>query len=132
MKRHLLDTNVLVRLLIQDIPSQGQRSIELFKRASAGEIEVELTTYVALEVIYVLSEFYKIDRRGIASFLASTVTAPGVVCEPALKHPEFFNRYVNANLSAVDTLLWCSAEASGASIATFDQKLLNRSGSKPI
>ncbi|MEE8408745.1 MAG: type II toxin-antitoxin system VapC family toxin [Myxococcota bacterium] len=57
-----LDTNVLVRFLLNDDEAQGRRVKELFERAEATAGRFLITTPAVLETIWVLSAVYDFTR----------------------------------------------------------------------
>jgi predicted nucleic-acid-binding protein len=57
-----LDTNVLVRFLINDDPEQGARVRTLFEDAEAEGVRFLISRAVLLELIWVLSAVYEFTR----------------------------------------------------------------------
>lgn len=50
----LIDTNILARYLLDDIPDQSERSRQLFQRASRGETEIFIPTIAVSELTWLL------------------------------------------------------------------------------
>jgi len=74
------DTNVAVRLVVEDDPGQCERAGLAFRRAVA-EGGVFFSATVLVEVAWVLRFACKQDRAAIAAALRRLVDAPGVVVE---------------------------------------------------
>lgn len=74
-----LDTNVLLRHLIQDYPEQSSESTRLFDQIALGERCVELSATVIFEAVYILSGRYAIERAAIAQALQSIVEFDSIV-----------------------------------------------------
>jgi predicted nucleic-acid-binding protein len=74
------DTNVVVRLLVEDDPPQCERAARAFREALAGG-GVFLSAVVLVEVAWVLRVACKQDRATIATALRKLVETGGVVVE---------------------------------------------------
>jgi predicted nucleic-acid-binding protein len=74
------DTNVVVRLLVEDDPPQCERAERAFRAALAGG-GVFLSAVVLVEVAWVLRVACKQDRATIATALRKLVDTAGVVVE---------------------------------------------------
>ena len=72
--RALLDTNVLVRHLTGDPPSQARRATALL----AGDHELLLTDLVLAELVYVLESFYQRPRAEVAEAARSLLALPSI------------------------------------------------------
>ena len=58
-----LDTNVLVRFLVNDDKAQGRRVYRLFEQAETAADHFLITTPVILELLWVLSAVYDFTRE---------------------------------------------------------------------
>jgi predicted nucleic acid-binding protein len=74
-----LDTNVLLRHLLQDYPEQSSVSTALFDQIATGERCVELSATVVFEAVYILSGRYGIEREAIARTLQSIIEFDSIV-----------------------------------------------------
>lgn len=57
-----IDTNILVRFVVADDPSQTQKVVELFKETKANHEQLFVSAVVILEVAWVLSKVYRLSR----------------------------------------------------------------------
>jgi len=64
-----LDTNVLIRLAVQDDPAQAAKANDVVSRPHEDVEAVLILIGVALEAVWVLASIYKFDRSGIGRFL---------------------------------------------------------------
>lgn len=63
MKKQLvLDTNVFIRLVVRDVPSQYQTVVSLFERIEKGQIIGKVSILVINEIVWILEKFYNIKR----------------------------------------------------------------------
>ena len=120
-----LDTNVLVRVLMNDDEAQAQQVYRLFKTAEAQQEPLLVPLLVVLELFWVLESAYRLSRGEILEVMDDLLLMPILVFENrvALHHFLAEARNINADLS--DLLIAHSAQAAGAEeVLTFDRKAL--------
>ncbi len=64
-----LDTNVLVRYLVQDDPAQSRKANELIAAAAAAGERLHVDVVVVCELVWVLLAAYRLDRITVADAL---------------------------------------------------------------
>jgi predicted nucleic-acid-binding protein len=116
------DTNVAVRLLVEDDPAQCDRAVRAFRRAVANG-GVFFTATVLVEVAWVLRVACKQDRATIAAALRKLVDAEGVTIE----HDGIVRRAIVAfEAGPADFsdyfIRESSREASALPVLTFDER----------
>jgi predicted nucleic-acid-binding protein len=114
-----VDTNILVRLLTTDHPSQASAARTLFE---SGPIWIGKT--VLLETAWVLRSVYEFDDETIASTLLRVVALPNVSVEDQPAVVEALDLTITG-LEFADALHFAS-RPEGAVFRTFDQKFLRR------
>lgn len=72
--RALLDTNILVRHLTGDPPSQAKRATAFL----GGSHELILSDLVLAEMVYVLESFYEVPRTEIAGMARALLAFPSI------------------------------------------------------
>lgn len=97
-----LDTNVLLRHLLQDIPAQSPRATALIERIEAGEFRVRLTETVIFETVFSLQRTYKRKPRAIRGALLPILELPGVGLPQKARFRRAFDIYVNRKLPFAD------------------------------
>ena len=115
-----LDTNVLVRYVMQDDPRQSPRAtrlIEALKPDEPGFVPV-----VALvELVWVQSGSYTLDRAQVATVLDTLLRSKELVIDRAELVTQALNRYNAAGADFADALIERIAAAAGCSATmTFD------------
>jgi predicted nucleic-acid-binding protein len=73
--RALLDTNILIRHLTGDPPSQATRATAFLR----GSHELILMDLVLAEMVYVLESFYEVPRTEIAGMARALLALPSIV-----------------------------------------------------
>lgn len=62
MKNAILDTNFILRYLLEDVESQFKEAREVFKAAEDGKLKLEVSLLVMNELIWVSENFYHHPR----------------------------------------------------------------------
>ena len=116
-----LDTNVILRLLLNDVPSQAQEVRALFLRAKPHSLVVEDAVF--LECVWILSgPHYNFGRGAIAELLLGIVNMQPLRCNRSLVE-RVMSLYVQyPSISLIDLVLAAYAELAGATpLLTFDK-----------
>ena len=74
----LIDTNVILRFLLNDVAEQAEKARKLFEAVEAGVEKVYLTDLVLSECIWVLEKFYEVPRKEIKEAIKSVIMFQGV------------------------------------------------------
>jgi uncharacterized protein len=99
----LLDTNIILRHILDDVPNQSPQAHALFLHIEKGERQVRVTDTVVFEAAYTLERFYRAPRREIAKNLLDLLRLPGVVLPGKRFYRQVFELYVgHARLSFAD------------------------------
>lgn len=119
-KRRLVDTNLIIRYLVQDHEKHARAAEKLFEACDRGELVLVILPAVLAECVFVLESFYQSARGGIASALSSLISSPGVEIHDAAIHLDALDRYGGSKLHFVDCLIAAAASAAKVPVATFD------------
>jgi predicted nucleic acid-binding protein len=119
-KRRLVDTNLIVRYLVQDHEKHARAAAKLFEACDRGDVVIVLLPVVLAECVFVFESFYQLPRKSIAAALGTLISSPGVeIDEPAL-HADALDRFGNTNVHLVDCIIAAAASAHRIPVATFD------------
>ena len=81
MKSRYIDTNVIIRYLVEDpatVKPKFKGVFTFFPRIEKGELTVELAEPVIFEAFFVLTRFYKVPQKKAAEKLAGIVSFKGM------------------------------------------------------
>ena len=121
MAQAFLDTNILLRHLLQDHPDQSPRATAYLARIERGEIEVYTADTVVFEAVFTLQRHYKVSRSRIRDNLLPLLQLPGVVLPGKQKFRKVFALYVEQTLPFADAYHVVLMEHLGLSqIVSFD------------
>ncbi len=119
-----LDANILLRLLLNDIPAQHAAATRLVED-SAGQLNVADTSII--EVVFVLERHYGFTREQIAVTIQGLIGLPQITCSRALFEKSLPLFAEHPALSFEDCCLAVYAELNGAlPLYTFDKKLAHQ------
>jgi predicted nucleic-acid-binding protein len=120
-KRRLVDTDLIVRYLVQDHEKHAKAAGKLFDACDRGDLMIVVLPAVLAECVFVLESFYEHARRDIASALGTLISSPGVEINEAAIHLDALDRYRKTKVHFVDCLIAATASAENTPVATFDQ-----------
>jgi predicted nucleic-acid-binding protein len=120
-KRGLVDTNLIIRYLVQDHEKHARAAGKLFEACDRGDVTIVVVPAVLAECVFVLESFYKHPRGDIASALAALISSPGVEIHEVAIHLDALHRYRKTKVHFVDCTLAATASVENAPVATFDQ-----------
>lgn len=120
-----LDANVLLRLLLNDIPNHHAAVETLFHKAP-GQFAVADTAIV--EVVFVLERHYAFSRPAITEAITGLMSLAKINCNRIMFQKALQLFIKNKSLSFEDCCLATYAELNNAKpLWTFDRKLANQS-----
>ena len=120
-KRRLVDTNLIVRYLVQDNEKHAKAAGRLFDACDRGDVVIVVLPVVLAECVFVLESFYRHARGDIASVLGRLISSPGVEIGGATIHLDALDRYRKTKVHFVDCLIAASAATEDIPVASFDQ-----------
>lgn len=119
-QRRLIDTNLIVRHLVQDHEDHARMAAQLFAACDRGEVTLVVLPAVLAECVFVLESFYKHRRADVARIMATLMNSPGIELDAKAVHLGALARYGATNMHFVDCVIASTAMARGLPVATFD------------
>ena len=119
-KRRLVDTNLIVRYLVQDNERQARKAGKLFDACDHGDVVIVALPAVLAECVFVLESFYEHPRGDIASALGRLISSPGVEIDAAI-NLDALDRHRKTKVHFVDCLIAATAATENMPVASFDQ-----------
>jgi predicted nucleic-acid-binding protein len=124
-----LDTNVLVRFLVEDDPVQGRRAKAMIRKAIDSGDPCFVSEVVVCELVWVLETSYKVDRGEIGRILGQLLRAQHLTFPAAERLTRALGAYESGRGDFAGYLIRESATEAGCdSVATFDRALLREPG----
>jgi uncharacterized protein len=97
-----LDTNILLRHLLQDDPEQSPKASTSLKRIEEGSVKVRTADTVIFETVFTLQKAYRQPKHAIAASLLPLLDLPGIVLPSKSCFRKVFSLYVEQNLPFAD------------------------------
>lgn len=123
MKKYYLDTNIVIRFLLQDHKTHSAKANRLFETASEGKCLLVLTDVAIAEAVWVLTSVYKIEREEVGKTLETLISQKGILCPNVTVVSDALIRFQNVKCDFFDCYLAALAKDSGDSVASFDKDL---------
>lgn len=122
MRQHrLIDTNLIVRYLVQDHERHARAAGKLFEACDRGDLLIVVLPVVLAECVFVLESFYGHPRADIASTLGRLISSRGVEIDEPGVHLDALSRYGTTRAHFVDCLIAATAVAYDVAVSTLDQ-----------
>lgn len=121
MNTYFLDTNVILRVLLNDNPSQAQQGKEFFDRARQGELTLVIIPAIILEIEYVLRKVYQVPREERRNLIVRLIETPYLEIRDRKLLQRTLDRYNSDPFDLVDFFLFESAQDEGAEVLSFDK-----------
>jgi len=120
-KRRLIDTNLIVRYLVQDHETHAKAAGRMFEACDRGDLVLVILPAVLAECVFVLESFYERARAEIASALSRLISSPGIEIGDKAVHLDALDRYQGTKIHFVDCLIAAAAVSGNMPVATFDR-----------
>jgi predicted nucleic-acid-binding protein len=123
-----LDTNVLVRFLVQDDPGQARRALECIARLTEAEPGF-VAREVVLELVWVLSKAYQYNRAQITSALQGLMAAVEIELEDSAMVGAVVELYASQGFDFADLMIrQVGAQRGVSTMVTFDEQAAQLDG----
>jgi predicted nucleic-acid-binding protein len=121
--RKVIDTNVVLRYLLQDDDALFKKASVLLEKVKEGEESIVIPESVLAECVYVLQKVYKVDRRKISEKLRGLLAYKGVVNPDKNDLVDSIILFGQTQLGIVDCIACSKSINNGMSLFTFDDDL---------
>lgn len=118
MSKNLLDTNLIIRFLVNDDPKKSSKVEKLLKDKNNTNILLDTVT---AEIIWVLSSYYSLEKKEIIEKVRALIHVDTVECNAFLINRALIIWEEN-NMSYIDCYLAAVAQLGNMVIYSYDQK----------
>lgn len=123
IKRIVIDTNLLIRYLVNDDSRKAQLVDTLLKKAGSGDVHILMPSIVVAELVWMLESFYKMEAAEIADLVDSILNTPGLTVSDDAIVRTALKQYRAKGVDLVGAWITAFAKDKGANeIHTFDKK----------
>ena len=104
-KVYLIDTNVILRYLLDDHKVHSPKAKVFMTEVFKGTKKTEIPDVVIVECIYVMAKHYKIPRSEISTKLSGILNFSGIVNSDRSELLEALIKYGSTSIDIVDCIL---------------------------
>lgn len=122
-----LDTNVILRFLLNDHPDHSAKARALIGRAERGELSLHVPIYILCETVYVL-ESRTYTKSEVSDAISLFLAIPGIHIDNLPLVQTSLTQYRNMNVDFGDALLYSQCADEGGTILTFNKRHFSRLG----
>jgi predicted nucleic-acid-binding protein len=124
-----LDTNVVVRYLVEDDKDQAERAARMIESALAADEPLFVPQVVLCEVVWVLDSVYQFPREDILSALKGLIQARQLLVQGKDEVRRAIEALEAGKGDFSDYIIRENSASAGCDrVATFDRPLLRESG----
>ena len=123
MKKISLDTNAILRFLLNDISNQHKKVKALVTKASRKEIVLKIPEIVVFETIFALTTYYSFDKDRVINAVETIVSVQYLDVESRKIFLEAINLFRQSNVEFVDCFLVAKSTCDKYELFSFDKKL---------
>lgn len=122
-KKVVIDTNLLVRYLINDDQKKAAAVDNLLDKAINGEVKIIVPSVVIAELVWVLESFYQLKPDAILELVEGIVNTSGLDVTDKSTVISALRLYKNRNIDFIDAwIIEFAKERDIKTIYTFDKK----------
>lgn len=121
MNRSSLDTNVILRLVLNDVPELSAKAARYIRQSNCY-----VTDVVVAECVFVLERVYRLERKLIKNTMSTLFELDTVSFNEAQVEATFELYLSLRTLSFADCYSVVEAGSSGSELATFDKVIVRK------
>ncbi len=119
MSKNLIDTNLIIRFLVNDDPPKVTRVEKLLKDKNNKNI---LLDTVVTEIVWVLNSYYSLNKKEIIEKVRALIHVDTVECNAFLLN-RALSLWMDNNISYIDAYVTAIAELGNITLYSYDRKL---------
>lgn len=122
-----IDTNILLRYLLDDIPEQADAVESLLLQAAQGELTLRTNALVFTEIVWTCESYYQLPKGDIKDMVLMILNTPGLEIADRDLITEAIFTYADESSDYIDAFSASWMKQQGIeTIYTFDQKHYTR------
>ncbi len=124
----IVDTNVILRYLLNDEPRLSRLAGDFFEKVMSGEEKAIVPECVIAECVYVLTKYYKVPREKTSEILGGLLHYKGFVNDVQDCLLEALSLFSESSFAIVDCIVYARSRRAGCALMSFDEKLKKYAG----
>ncbi len=119
MSKNLLDTNLIIRFLVNDDVQKVKKVEKLLTDKNSTNL---LLDTILAEIIWVLSSYYSLEKFEVIEKIRALIHVDTIVCNAVLIN-KALTFWEENNISFIDAYLLAVAQLGGITLYSYDNKL---------
>ncbi|MBI5619852.1 PIN domain-containing protein [Candidatus Gottesmanbacteria bacterium] len=126
-----LDTNTVLRYLVDDNKSMSDACTSLFQKIEQGAIRPYISTIVLLEIYWVITSHYQIVKAKAQLYIDMILQARGLVIVEKTNFRKAFTLHRQTGIKLADCLI-ATQVGKGISLCTYDTEFKKLPGFRVV
>jgi predicted nucleic-acid-binding protein len=119
MNKLIVDTNILLRIFVNEDNEQNKETYKVLEKVDKGDLILIVPNEVVIEAVWVMESYYKFDRNVISSSIQRLMDSDGVEYNTYM-HEAIIN-YKDSRCDIVDLYLASLSNMTRTSLLTWDK-----------
>ncbi len=120
----LIDTNIIIRFLVKEDNDLYRRSINIIEQIDQGTLQVEILSEVIMEILFIMTKYYKVPLSHVAEDIKVLLLMDGVVNQDKYILFDALNMMLEKKIDYVDALICTKTKLQGYDWISFDADLV--------
>lgn len=119
--KYYVDTNIFIRYLTKDVIRQAQKVKQRLLQAKEGKIQLLLTSFTAVEILFILQKYYELSKAEAIEKLHSLFSPAFIAIDQKEAFLEALSLYKDSNIDFVDLFNFTVTKKHKTKILSFDK-----------
>ena len=122
----LIDTNVIIRFFVKEDSNLYSKSIDIIAKIEKNELKVEILSEVIMEILFIMTKYYKVPLGEIVKDLKTILRLEGVVSKNKYILINSLDMMIEKNIDYVDALICSKSKLQGYGKISFDKDVMTK------
>ena len=122
----LIDANVIIRFLVKEDSRHYEKSVEIIANIENSSIKVEILSEVVMEVLFIMTKYYRAPLPDIVEDMKSILLLDGIVNTNKYILISALNMMKTKNIDYVDALICVKSNLQGYGKISFDKDVTKK------
>ena len=123
MREQIVDTNILLRFLLNDVPKQTEEAKLKIEQAKAGKLKLVVPQIVIFEIIFALTKIYGFEKNKVIDVIRVLINSDYLEVESRDILYVALDLFRLSAISFVDCFIASYAKSRNVEVLTFDKDL---------
>ncbi|HAK87638.1 MAG: hypothetical protein A2077_02835 [Nitrospirae bacterium GWC2_46_6] len=127
MSKAIVDTNILIRLIVQDDDLKKRACEKLLEKAKRHEVILYVLPVTILEIVWIMEKYYRLDKKSIKGFVVALLNTPDLKVEMEDVFRSAIEVYAEKNIKFADAVIaYWGMDKGLTAIYTYDERDFKR------